>query len=1280
LKPDEKAARQKQFPYSTKHMKHRKLQNTKAASSAAHQAERASTKHILSSFDAARRPWWSGVSVGVLAVSLGMAGASEAATVVSGGTATALLTSGDYLFRANPDTSINRDAGKLTIQLANIDSSTSQLTLPSGVTFGSAGLQSGMTLLGLNNSGFPVKVPGGVSQTATSFVVVGNYGSISLPVQFSITSGATISDPTTIANLNGSDGEILVGGMTYGISPGTISKGSTVAGTAPLTLNQGAFSGSIGDGTPIGNDVSVTVANSSADMTLSGQSAYTGGTILKSTGKLRIGLNSINPNTAVIGSGLTYQNTPLGEGLLKIEGGQLSGANTSTIANAIEFNDGVVGTTTVALTLGTLYDSRTKAVDDLTVFRVPVPLNSSESVKVQNSFNLTGNIGLSDSAQLEVLSVVKASGSISGLGGITKTGVGMLRVSGASTYTGGTVLKEGELRFESNSALIAGSPITGNGPLGRGTVVLKGGILSSDGTPGTPRTLQNAIQIGEVGVPGTVGIQLGRGEPAPDSIDFSGSTSLVQASEITVAQTDKIVLSGVVSGGAGAGFIKLGRGDLNLENVINTFSGSVTLQEGSVSIPQATALGTGNAKVNFAGGYGDANRPAGMLIVKENTTLSGGDIAARIAPIAAGQEAKVNVGVHVVTFIAPLSGAGGLRVSGSGGTLVFDKNTVNTYTGQTVVESGATVEVNKSNTLSSSSDIVIRGTLDGSAPNALPATARTPASGFAFRAGQPVEVRFSAANGGGVLKLADGTSFANADLATDIENRLEGLSGKAGIVQVIAATTSAAIPSVKLKVITPIVYSKAAIGVPQSTASASVSIRDFFGAQTAAGVPVTPGAVTGTIASARPINKITWSEGTALTWTRQSYSAFGQGQNGANFGAYLDDQINATSTRALPRTLRYADANFATEALFTRLMNETSAQPFADMVRSGFERSLAVLGGLEDRVASLTTSATGEGASHKFGYKQVAPMAAAAAPRKATQSDDAWAAWTSVYGREAADRADSGEGASKLKNTEGGVQFGVERQLGNLIVGLTGATGWGRSSYDTPSAQISSDSWHLGAYAAAPLDSLVLDASFIYGLVSNQSTRTPQINGLLGRTDADTSYRGKFDSRDLSISVGLAYNMLPAESAFQAAPVLRLTYLNYSQSAFSETESAGAGVGGLGYNVGSMNAGTFLTKLGYRLSYNTKVGASTDFGADLGAYWQHDWDNKGRGLDASLSGGLSGTSYQAVGRKSTSDIAIVNGGLQLTFNERYLIRGSTAVEFGGKRENLTGSITFGLKF
>jgi hypothetical protein len=576
-------------------------------------------------------------------------------------------------------------------------------------------------------------------------------------------------------------------------------------------------------------------------------------------------------------------------------------------------------------------------------------------------------------------------------------------------------------------------------------------------------------------------------------------------------------------------------------------------------------------------------------------------------------------------FANALSGAGGLYLTQGSLTVAG----TNTYTGATNVgnnlgNAAATLVLPNSKSIASSSQISINknGVLDAS-------------QGWVFNANQPVSIKDK-----GQLKIKSSTDFTNANLVIDP----------------VAAT--------ELNANKPIYF------VDNSTNPININIKldlsanrytDFI-AHPYVGATNTSafvggsytGTITGSVTSASPLYVLSTTN-TVTNIQRVSFSSFARGTAAQNFGAYLDQQVGNGNT--VDKTLINIETNVTDAAVISKILQEESAQPFADMFRTGVHRSLAVLGGLEDRVSSIATSRTGNESVAKLGVKQVRPMAKSNAPAApAPSGEDGWDAWAS---------------------DEAGTQIGIERRIGDLTIGLTGATGWGRTRFESPEVRINSDSWHIGLYTVAPIGPVTLDASVMYGYADNDSTRTPHVAALVPALGPDVQNHGRFDSQDLTLSLGAAYNMLPADSAFQAAPVLRLTFVDYTQSGFGETNQTAAGAGA--YNVGKMSASTFLSKLGYRVSYNVRSG-STEYGADLAAYWQHDWDNKGRGVDVSMKDGAAGTSYRAVGRKDSSDSVLINGGLQATFDDKYFIRGSGAIEFGGIRQDLIGTVTVGVKF
>jgi autotransporter-associated beta strand protein len=142
---------------------------------------------------------------------------------------------------------------------------------------------------------------------------------------------------------------------------------------------------------------------------------------------------------------------------------------------------------------------------------------------------------------------------MSGSGSVTKSGVGILSLTGSNTYTGGTIVNGGTLAINTDASLgDAANPLTINS----GTVEAKSNISS--------------------GRPVTVG--------------SSSSTILVDSGVV-------YTLNGII-GGSGTLNVT-GQGTLSL-NGSNTYSGGTNLTAGTTLISTNSALGTGS--VNLSGG------------------------------------------------------------------------------------------------------------------------------------------------------------------------------------------------------------------------------------------------------------------------------------------------------------------------------------------------------------------------------------------------------------------------------------------------------------------------------------------------------------------------------------------------------------------------------------------------------------------------------------------------------------------------------------------------------
>ena len=156
------------------------------------------------------------------------------------------------------------------------------------------------------------------------------------------------------------------------------------------------------------------------------------------------------------------------------------------------------------------------------------------------------------------------SGAISGLGGIEKTGAGLLVLSGSNSFTGQTAVSAGSLRIDNRDAL-AGSTFAG----GAGSFAFGNGLT--------------AVNFGGLG--GSSNLALTNTSNAAVALTVGGGNASSS-------------YSGVLSG-AGASFVKVGTGTVTFDGA-NTFDGNTTIKAGRLALGAAGSLASGTIVVGDA--------------------------------------------------------------------------------------------------------------------------------------------------------------------------------------------------------------------------------------------------------------------------------------------------------------------------------------------------------------------------------------------------------------------------------------------------------------------------------------------------------------------------------------------------------------------------------------------------------------------------------------------------------------------------------------------------------
>ncbi len=425
---------------------------------------------------------------------------------------------------------------------------------------------------------------------------------------------------------------IVSGANTYtgttSISGGTLraSGGNAIADTSPVTLANTA-------GVSLDLTANETIGN------LSGGGA-TGGNVTLNANTLTV--NEAGATTfAGIASG-TGALTKLGAGTLT-----LSGANTYT------------GPTTI--NAGTLRASGGTAIADTSqvtlanIAGVSLDLTANETIGNLSGGGATGgNVTLNaNTLTVNEAGATTFAGIANGAGGLTKTGVGTLTLSGANIYSGTTSIDAGTLALSGGAAILD----TGVVNLNSGTVAV------------------NANEI--------IG-----------GLNAAGGTSLVLNAGLTLGDATDTTIAATISGVSA--LTKQGAGAVTLSGA-NTYGGTTNVNAGTLIAANATALGTTAAGTTVGNGAtlqianvalgaeavtlnGAGASSAGALVGTGNASLGGAVTLASATTIGA-----LNAG-DALTLNGAVDGAGALTQAGSG-TVTFG-NAVGATTPLTSFASG----------------------------------------------------------------------------------------------------------------------------------------------------------------------------------------------------------------------------------------------------------------------------------------------------------------------------------------------------------------------------------------------------------------------------------------------------------------------------------------------------------------------------------------------------------------------------------------------------------------
>ena len=417
----------------------------------------------------------------------------------------------------------------------------------------------------------------------------------------SITSGVLeLSGSGTLGNTSSL---AISGGGSFVITAGAGSKtiGSLSGGGSGINLNDNGLVISQSAGNSFSGVISGTggiTKSGAATLTFSGVNTYTGGTTL-SAGTLAVGAdNNLGGTGALTFNGGTLNTTATFSSARDVT---LSGAGTINTDGATTFTESGVISSTGGLTKsgtgilvlsgvntytgGTTVSAGTLAVGaDNNLGGTGALTFNGGTLNTTATFSSARDVTLSGAGTINTdgATTFTESGVISSTGGLTKSGTGILVLSGTNTYTGGTTVSTGTLQGTTtslqgnitNNATVAFSQattgtysdiISGTGAVTKadtGTVIVTGANTYSGGTTVSAGTLQGTTTSlqGDITNNATVAFNQSTTGAYGDVISGTG--------EVTKAGTGAVTLSGT-----------------------NTYTGGTTVSAGTLLV-SGTIVGT----------------------------------------------------------------------------------------------------------------------------------------------------------------------------------------------------------------------------------------------------------------------------------------------------------------------------------------------------------------------------------------------------------------------------------------------------------------------------------------------------------------------------------------------------------------------------------------------------------------------------------------------------------------------------------------------------------------
>ncbi|MBN8456903.1 MAG: autotransporter-associated beta strand repeat-containing protein [Verrucomicrobia bacterium] len=576
--------------------------------------------------------------------------------------------------------------------------------------------------------------------TLAPSTTLGTGGTIAI---IDVAAGKTLDFSTQAVSTAAGTGFIKNGEGTWSLAGGTYAGGFTLnAGTVAvggvnamgsggtLTINGGAIRSNGTNSRDLsGKYTSITLGG---DCTL-GDATATGALTFSNSTSLGSATRTLTVNSAVTHTGVISGDT--GAGLTKVGPGTLTLGGANIYTGPTSVSNGILTITATGALPGYNTSGKYSVASGaaLAVYNAVTDGNITAMLGTTN-FAAGSAIGFDTTTANRSYSAVLANTAQGSLG-LVKLGANTLTLSGANTYTGGTII--------SNTGDTTGITVADASALGTGSVLVNGGQQYNPGL-----LVNNALTVAN-----SLTLKRGNGGSNRAVLKLGATAGANWGGNITLDNTATAGFAAVLTGGTTAatasvisgniGFSTLGTGNtanptlaLRSSNSFGKITGSVSLSTGYVQLLDSSkwefsnvsntwgTLDISNSGAIVTVGADNTLSPTGVVTSTSSTggTLQLNDQAGTTAhsQTIAGLSGKVKVGLATGSATLTLDTTADQSCSGviSGaislvktGSAIQILTGVNTYTGSTTV-SGGTLVLGNTGAISTGDLTINNGTLD----------------------------------------------------------------------------------------------------------------------------------------------------------------------------------------------------------------------------------------------------------------------------------------------------------------------------------------------------------------------------------------------------------------------------------------------------------------------------------------------------------------------------------------------------------------------------------------